>query len=231
VLRYHVIHNDLLTHNVSRIVLEHSTGDALQYQAGQYLKILAADHSIAPLSIANAPNSKNQLELHIGHPRKNLTAKHIMRDLALDQECFLRGPYGSCTVARLKPHLPIIFFVRGTGFAPVKAVLEELVQRKDFPDIHLYWGAAHADDFYLQDLLQKWQKKFPHFQQTLAVSRSKDQHKLHHQVLHDYPDLSGHQIYASGAEEMVLVSLEVFMQQGLKRKNYYSDLFDYKHEA
>ena len=229
--RYQVIHTELLTHNVSRIVLQNTAGVPLHYQAGQYIKLLAGADAIAPLSIANAPNSKNLLELHIGHPRKNLTANPIMRELTLDQECHLRGPYGSCTVARLQPSLPIICFARGTGFAPVKAILEELVQRKTLPDIHLYWGAAHADDFYLQDLLEKWQKKFPHFLQTLAVSRSADQHKLHHMVLHDYPDLSGYQIYASGADEMVLAALEVFMQQGLRREYFYSDLFDYQHEA
>jgi CDP-4-dehydro-6-deoxyglucose reductase len=225
---YQVTHTELLTPNVSRILLSHCDGSVLRFEAGQYLKILLSDDTTAPFSIAAAPSLP--LELHLGHQPGNTSAGELRKQLTINAKICVHGPFGSITPARFDLHQPIIFFVRGTGFAPVKAILEAFTYFKALPPIHLYWGAASADDFYLQTRLKQLEHRLPDFRYTLAVSRSKDQHKLHHIVLQDYPDLSQQQIYASGATEMVLSSRDIFLQHGLRKEYFYSDVFDYVEE-
>jgi NAD(P)H-flavin reductase len=97
--------------------------------------------------------------------------------------------------------------------------------------MHVFWGASSEQDFYLRDFLSEWQARFPEFQVTLMTGRTADQHRLLQAVLTAYPDLSDYQIYASGGEALVFSALDAFLQHGLDRKHFYSDVFDYDETA
>jgi CDP-4-dehydro-6-deoxyglucose reductase len=214
-----------LARHVSRLKLKPSSlSNTITYQAGQYIKVIHHNDDDSPLSIAAKPNAFQQIELHLSHAPKNQQAQDILAMVKADSVLSLTGPYGVCTRARLSLDRPLIFFVRGTGFAPVKALLEELSEMPQCPPLHLYWGVASQDDFYLPELIKAWEKQFADFRFTPMVSRSADQHQLHHAVLQDYPDLSHMEVYASGGEEMVFSALEVFQQHGLEKGLFYSDM-------
>jgi CDP-4-dehydro-6-deoxyglucose reductase len=215
----------LLTRHVSKLILTiPSSSHAMTYQAGQYIKIIHDNGNESPLSIASAPNHLQQLELHLSHGPRNQQAQTILEMIKADGVLSLTGPYGVCTVSRFSLDRPIVFFVRGTGFAPVKAILEELVQMQDCPPLHLYWGVASAEDFYFPELITHWEQQFADFRFTSMVSRSADLHQLHHAVLQDYPSMSHVEVYASGGEEMVFSALEIFQEHGLEKTRFYSDM-------
>lgn len=226
---YHLQHIQLLNRHVSQLILQ-AENAPLVYQAGQYIKIMHKDNSDSPMSIACAPAANALLELHVSHPPKNHKAHDILRMIKQDAQLPLRGPYGDCTLARVSRSEPIIFFVRGTGIAPVKAILEELAKGGDYPPMHLYWAAAQ-EDFYFLDVVKGWQKNFTGFRYTQVASRSVDQHKLQHMVMSDYPDLSRHQVYASGSVEMVQMALPAFLQHGLQEGRFFSDIFGFDPNA
>jgi CDP-4-dehydro-6-deoxyglucose reductase len=215
----------LIARHVSRLSLSVSPdASAILYQAGQYIKVIHQNNEESPLSIASAPVNPRSIELHLSHAPKNQQAHDILAMADAKHALILSGAYGACTVSRLLLDRPILFFVRGTGFAPVKAVLEEMTALTNCPPIHLYWGVASPDDFYLPELISGWEKYFANFRFTPMVSRSADQHQLHHAVLKDYPDLSLLQVYASGGEEMVFSAFEIFQQHGLPKARFYSDM-------
>ena len=223
--KYQGLRHQSLTQYVSQIILQSNT--PLIYQAGQYVKVIHHDNSESPLSIACAPNEKNLIELHLSHHPGNLPAQDIMQMVSQEKELQISGPYGSCTSAKLLADIPIIFLARGTGFASVKALLEELIQKDDQRHIHLFWDAATEDKFYLLDLIEQWREKFHAFHFTPITSHSKDREKMHLAVTTNYPDLSNYQVYASGSEEMVIAALENLQQFGMRKERFYSDLLDY----
>ena len=214
-----------LARHVSGLLLEAPVASpVMSYQAGQYIKVIHPDGSESPLSIAALPANLQRIELHLSHAPGNHSAQEILAMVKTERALTFTGAYGVCTVLRFAVDKPLIFFVRGTGFAPVKAMLEAMALCHDRRALHLYWGVATPDDFYLLDLIHGWEKHFANFRFTPKVSRSADQHQLHHAVLHDYPDLSHVDVYASGGMEMVVSALEVFQRHGLERERFYSDV-------
>ena len=219
---YQVIHIQPLSKVVSALTLQPQSS-VLSYLAGQYIHVLHDDGQESPISIACAPSLSHQIQLHIGHPAKNLRGLDIMR-MAQSGSLRINGPYGSCTLAKLLPDTPVIFYVRGTGFAPAKAILEELLQSHFSRPIHLFWGTPDEKDFYMAALLQNWEQEFKHFRDTPIVSRTVDQYKLRDAVVQLYPDLSFYQVYASGPPDMVHSALLDFQQHGLRPERFYSDV-------
>jgi CDP-4-dehydro-6-deoxyglucose reductase len=214
-----------LARHVSSLTLTaRAYSEVMPYQAGQYLSVIHPDGTASPLSMATAPRADGQIELHLSHAPANQAAQAILAMAKNDGVLTLQGPFGVCTLARFSLTRPLIFFVRGTGFAPAKALLEALAGQPDCPPLHLYWGVANADDFYGLQWIRQWETQFADFQFTPKVSRSADLHQLHHAVLHDYPDLAGVEIYASGGMDMVLSALAVFQQHGLVRERFFSDM-------
>lgn len=224
----------LLTHVVAQIFLSPLTLP-LSYEAGQYIKIIFPDQYASPFSLANAPLASQQLELHLLHLKDNYRATEIFRMVRDEGRLLLRGPFGSCSVNRLAAKRPLIFIARGTGFAPVKAVIEALLARPEHPPMHLYWSAPTWPDLYLHDLINRWVKEISDFRFTAVLTREPSPSgyeakfgKVSNLVLEDYPDLSKHQVYASGPESMIYESLAEFQQQGLPREWFFSDVFDYQ---
>ena len=118
----------------------------------------------------------------------------------------------------------------------MKAVVEELIRRPEYPRIHLYWSVPGWRDLYLRELINDWVKELRHFHFTAVLTREVmpveagvKYGSVPELVLQDYPDLSGHQVYVSGPEKMVYASLEAFQPKGLPRESFYSDVFDYQH--
>lgn len=222
-----------LTPHVTQIFLSNSSPEPLRYEAGQYVKIVHPDQVTSPFSIANAPWDFSRIELHLLALTENYRAREILRMVTEEKKLKLRGPYGTCTLSRLASQRPIIFLARGTGFAPIKAVIEALIQQPDYPPIHFYWSAPGWRDLYLMDLLNHWTQTVRGFHFTAVLTREflpSETAKfgaLPPIVLQDYPDLSFHQVYASGPEAMIYAALYDFQQHGLAKEWFYSDVFDY----
>jgi len=118
----------------------------------------------------------------------------------------------------------------GTGFAPIKAIIEQALADGDKHPKHLYWGAKTVSDLYLDELPQQWVKTVPHFQYTPVLSASNDQGLwqgrtglLHEIIAQDHPSLTSYQVYAAGPPDLIFAALKTFQTLGLKKELMYSD--------
>lgn len=234
---YEVREYKLLTPRVAQVFLSAKSGSPLQYEAGQYIKLVHPDGSTSPFSIANAPQVSSNLELHLLFLKENRKACDIFQHVKEKKELRLRGPYGHCTLSHMQPDKPIIFIARGTGFSPVKAVIEALALQSSCPPIHFYWSAPGWRDLYLRELIDRWLRQLRDFRFTAVLTREylpfPEEVKYgsaSELVLQDYPDLSAHQVYMSGPQRMVYSTFEAFQERGLVREHFYSDVFDYSPE-
>lgn len=221
VLPYNIEHHEVIAKDISRIELT-SADKAIHYQAGQYIKVLHNNHLISPMSIACAPFDISKIELHLHHPIENTQALDLLHMIEMQKQLLLRGPYGTCTVSRIQQNRSLIFIANGTGLAPIKAIIEELLLEKTLPPIHLYWYAEDQSELYLQALVTEWMEKLSDFRYTPlslpAIAQS---------VLRDYGNLSAHQIYMVDTVESTFSALDIFVQHGLDRDYFYSDVLDY----
>jgi CDP-4-dehydro-6-deoxyglucose reductase len=201
--------------------------EKLAYQAGQYLELFYPDGSCQPFSIANTQQANGVIELHIRNLSNDAATTGMLRSLREEKIIKIRGPMGDA-IYKTQPNNPVILMAGGTGFAYIKAIIEQAIASEDQRLFHLYWGVKTQQDFYLSKLLYQWQKRLLHFSYTQVVSQNENwqgrKGYLHHAVLEDFPNLSEYQIYISGPLPMVKTSYEIFTQHGLEKSRIYSDL-------
>jgi len=226
---YTVKSAELLTKNITQLILYPSSSARLVYQAGQYIEIIHSDGSRSPLSIANAPHENLHIELQLSHSPENTQAKDILRIASEEKKLIVRGPYGSCVAGKFLTDRPVVFLARGTGFAPIKAMIEQMIQFKKYPSMCLYWSASTPDEFYMDELLTRWVREIKDFTFVPVLSRPYPEWPgkiglLQNVILEDCPEIVSSMVYVSAPEPIVHDVLHVLQAAGLSREHYFSDL-------
>ncbi|MFC5527326.1 2Fe-2S iron-sulfur cluster-binding protein [Rhodanobacter ginsengisoli] len=206
-------------------------GARLNWLPGQYLDVLLADDKRRPFSIANGPQPDGAIELHVRHVVGGGFTSWVHDTLQVGEHLRVEGPLGTF-VAREDSERPMIFMAGGTGFAPIKAIVEHFIALGTRRSIQIYWGARRAADLYLRPLAEHWERELPHLQFHAVVSDPEQaaglrQGLVHEAVLADHPDLSGHDLYMSGPPAMIDASHQRFLDAGLPEDRLYYDSFEY----
>ena len=164
---------EFLADDVVRLYLKLPDSERLQFLAGQYVDILLKDGRKRSFSIANAPHDDAYIELHIRHVDGGDFTGYVCDELQEKDILRIEGPHGSFFL-REESRRPMIFVAGGTGFAPIKGIIEHiLAENLDLP-MHLYWGVRDHKDLYLADLAQKWAKHIPNFHFVPVLSEPSD---------------------------------------------------------
>jgi CDP-4-dehydro-6-deoxyglucose reductase, E3 len=225
--------------DVAIIKLQLPATENFQFLAGQYIDILLKDGKRRSYSMANAPHDNQQVELHIRHTPGGAFTDALFGTgtpsiNAVKEKDILRfeGPQGTFFL-REDSAKPIVFLASGTGFAPIKAVIEHAIFKGIERPMTLYWGGRRPQDLYMDGLAKQWAQTLPHFSYIPVVSDAlaEDQWSgrtgfVHQAVMADHPDLSGHAVYACGAPIVVQSAQRDFMAQcGLPEDEFFADAF------
>ncbi|TFH09594.1 MAG: CDP-6-deoxy-delta-3,4-glucoseen reductase [Nitrosomonadales bacterium] len=222
--------------DVMIISLKLPTNERLQFLAGQYINILMKDGKKRSFSLANAPHDDELLQLHVRNYLGGMFAEHTFSSMKEKDILRFEGPLGTFFL-RENSNKPIIFIASGTGFAPVKSILEHAfhVAETRGNDRHmvLYWGVRIKADLYLANLAGSWQQEHDNFSfipvlsETLPTDAWQGRTGLVHQsVLQDFDSLSGYQVYACGSPVMVGAARKDFINlRNLPEDEFFSDAF------
>ncbi|RLW71288.1 MAG: CDP-6-deoxy-delta-3,4-glucoseen reductase [gamma proteobacterium symbiont of Stewartia floridana] len=222
---------DRLNEDVIRLKLKLPEGERLQFLAGQYLNFILNDGSKRAFSIANAPHDDEYIELHVRHVSGGAFTDQLFNGMQEKTILRIEAPLGSYYL-REESDRPIILMGGGTGFAPLKGIIEHAFQIGVNRPMHLYWGVRSRDDLYLPDLPEEWAAKYPNFSYTPVLSEPDTDWQgrsgwVHEAVIENYPDLSAHEVYMSGPPPMIQAGKEAFLAHGLSDEKLYSDSFEY----
>lgn len=203
---------------------------------GQHIEILLKDGRRRAFSMANAPNRENRLQLHVRHVPGGQFTTQVFQTMKERDLLRLRGPLGTFFL-REDPHdhKAMLLVAGGTGFAPIKAMVEYALSISSTRAMHIYWGARDADDLYLRDLAEQWSREHAHIQFTPVLSGAPSRHiwsgrtgLVHLAAMSDHPDLSDYQVYVCGPPEMVAASRRDFLAHGrLPEEEFFADSFAY----
>lgn len=218
-----------ITDKVIQVLMRPLEGKRLNYLAGQYIEIVTPNGEQTPFSIANAPLGGQQLELHIRHTPENIFSHYLLNEIKKSGQIMINGPFGHCNYHQ-HPKLTTLLLAGGTGFAPIKAIIEQALAQGEVGNMHLYWGARSASDLYLDALPRYWEKTIANFRYTPVLSEraltGNWQGKVclpYEAIAKDYPNLSCHQLYAAGPPDLVSSAWRVLQPLGLKKEHTYSD--------
>jgi CDP-4-dehydro-6-deoxyglucose reductase len=224
--------------DVAIVKLKLPSNERLQYLAGQYIDFLLKDGHRRSFSIATPPHADELIELHIRHTPGGLFTDPLFTTYKGREILRFEGPLGSFYL-REDTDKPLIFVAGGTGFAPIKAMIEHLLHHRVPREIVLYWGARAQRDLYLPLLPGQWQADNPNFTfiPVLSEPAASDAWPgrlgfVHQAVLDDFRDLSGYQVYACGAPAMIDAARRDFTTlRGLPDAEFYADSFTYAAET
>lgn len=212
-----------LTDRILKVILQPE--HYLAYHAGQYLQLILAEETVLSYSIANAPLGTEHYELHIRHQQANPLHQHLLTRLKIGQKLHVRLPFGTCDWQHLDSVHPLLLIAQGTGFAPIKAILEYMWAEKIDLPVTLFWSGRFKKDLYLDEMVRTWEQIYPHFQYEAYPLDSHQTH-LMMAVLKRYAGrLHEQQIVMSGAFERVYQMRDQLVSEGAIFSNIYSDAF------
>jgi CDP-4-dehydro-6-deoxyglucose reductase len=221
--------------DVAVLKLQLPANQNFQYRAGQYVEFILRDGARRSYSMANAPHQLGNppaIELHVRHMPGGRFTDHVFGAMKDKEILRMEGPFGSFFL-REESAKPMVLLASGTGFAPIKALIEHMRHKGiDRPAV-LYWGCRRKADLYQHDWCVRAAAEMPNLRYVPVLSEPAAEDAwdgrtgfVHQAVMADLPDLSGHQVYACGAPVMVDSAQRDFVQRcGLPADEFYADSF------
>jgi CDP-4-dehydro-6-deoxyglucose reductase len=222
--------------DVAVLTLQLPATESFRFYAGQYIEVILKDGKRRSYSMANPPHAAAALELHVRHLPGGLFTDHVFGSgsTQMKEREILRveGPFGSFFL-REDSDLPIVMLASGTGFAPIKSIVEHMIHNNIQRPVTLYWGGRRPADLYMHALIQQWAQTLPDFTYIPVVSDALPEDSwtgrtgfVHRAVMEDFPSLMGHQVYACGAPIVVESARREFMVEcGLPDDAFFADAF------
>ena len=220
------------SHDVMIVRLQLPANDPFNYRPGQYVEFLLRDGSRRSYSMANAPHNGPGLELHVRHMPGGKFTDHVFGVMKEKEIQRIEGPFGSFFL-REDSAKPIVMLASGTGFAPIKALIEHMQFQGITRRATLYWGGRRPEDLYMDEWVRAKLLEMPHLDYVPVVSDALPQDQwtgrtgfVHRAVIEDLPDLSGYQVYACGAPIVVDSARNDYCElAGLAEEEFFADAF------
>lgn len=215
--------------DVTVLTLRFPIGLRAPFKAGQYLQILMEDGDRRNFSLANAARDNDGAELHIRHVAGGKFSTQFLPQLAVGDRLEVEVPFGDFFLR--DSARPVILLASGTGFAPIKSIIQTAIHKGEQRPMHLYWGARRREDIYLWELPAKWASRLPWFSFTPVLSEPSASWSgrtglVHDAVQQDHAGLSGMDVYACGNPLMVFGAQRDFTERhGLPEAQFFADAF------
>jgi NAD(P)H-flavin reductase/ferredoxin len=215
--------------DVTILNLRFPIGLRAPFKAGQYLQVIMADGDRRNFSMANAARHNDGVELHIRHIAGGKFSVATLSKLSVGDTLQVEIPYGDFYLRATER--PVILLASGTGFSPIKSIVETSIHAGNRRPMHLYWGARRLEDIYLADLPARWAQRLPWFSFTPVLSEPRGSWRgrtglVHDAVREDHADLASADVYACGNPLMVSAAQQAFTKDhGLPEAQFFADAF------
>ncbi len=208
------------------------SSQTFEFTPGQYIDILLKDGKRRSYSMANLCSEDKTIELHIRRMKGGVFTEYAFNQMKVKDILRFEGPKGAFSFD-YSNEKPVIFIASGTGFAPIKSIIEQVFLDKVTRPLKLYWGGRRPQDLYLSKLAQEWSEVHANFTYIPVISNATPQDTWHGRsgfvhlaVMKDYDSLKNHQVYACGAPDMIEAAQSDFTKKrDLPETEFFSDAF------
>jgi len=238
VLPCRVVRMNSLTHDVMELRVMLPRNQRFTWLPGQYIDLLMRDGRRRSFSVANPPNEEGILELHVRRVPDGYLTNYVFEGMRERDLLRFEGPLGTFFMRDGDDDRPMILVAGGTGFAPIKAIVEHALAEGVRRPMHVFWGARAFRDLYLRELAESWAAGHGHVRFTPVLSEpAAEDHWdgetgwVHEAVTRAYPDLSAYQVYASGPPPMIEALKRTLPGHGLPGDQLFYDSFEFSYDV
>jgi CDP-4-dehydro-6-deoxyglucose reductase len=224
---------DRLADDVMQISLKLPVNERLAFRAGQYIEFMLKGGGRRAFSIANAPHDDGFLQVHVRKIEGGKFTAHVFDAMQIKEILRFEGPHGSFHL-REESDKPIVLLAGGTGFAPIKSIVEHAIHNHIKRPMKLYWGARNQAGLYMHALARQWAAENANIEYIPVLSEVGHDDAwngrtglVHQAVLNDVADFSGYQVYACGAPGMIDAARHDFRAHGLPDDEFFADAFTF----
>ena len=218
--------------DVGLLNLQLPANERFQFFAGQYIDVLLREGKRRSYSMGNPPHENEYLELHVRSMANGTFTKQVFETLKEKDILRFEGPLGTFFL-REETEKPIIFVASGTGFAPIKSIIEYTFDKNINRKMVLYWGGRRPKDIYMSELATHWEEEHDNFSFIPVISDQEPDDEwegrtglVHTAAMVDYPDMTNYEVYSCGVPAMVEAALKDFTEQcKLPEGAFFSDAF------
>ena len=222
-----------LAPEVMAVFLRLPANEEFHFVAGQYLDIMLPQNRRRSFSIASCPGRDELIELHIRRVASGEFTQQLFEGMKEKTLLRIEGPLGQFWFRRESPR-PALLIGGGTGYAPLRSMLRDLLEVGDRRPLHLYWGAQTRQDLYEDEQVRAVCAQYPNLRYTPVLSDPQPLDRwngrrglVHAAALEDHPRLEELDVYASGPPAMVEAVRHEFTERGLPPQQLFFDSFDY----
>lgn len=224
---------EMLSHDVTHLVLHIPTAAEVSFHPGQYLNIILDDGSPRSFSMASPPKG-DIFDLHIRRVPGGFFTSRLESHYQVGDTLDVELPLGNFRHDVDSPQ-DLLMIAGGTGLAPIKSIIESLRSAPTTRRIILYWGVRRSEDLYLDELLHQWARELPHFHYIPVLSEADDQWQgargfVHEAVCRDHDDLSNFDAYLCGPPPMIAAAKRELSLRGISVERIFADSFNFTHE-
>lgn len=224
-----------LAADVIQIFLILPKTQTFNFLPGQYITLLLKDGRRRSFSIANRPEQllEQGLELHIRHVADGHFTPRVFASMRERDLLRFEGPFGTY-ILQSEPQTSILMIAGGTGFSPIKGLLEQAMGQYPSQSIHLFWGARDQQDLYMREQVAQWQATYPNLKYTPVLSDATGDEWtgktgfVHQAVCEHYPNVTAYDIYASGPPPMIDAVKQSLLERGMNPARFFFDSFDFE---
>ena len=229
------------TDDVMVLHLRTPRSQTLRFLAGQHVTLTLNGISARNKSIASCPCNGMIVQFHIRRVLDDKFSEYVFSQLQAKHQVMLSGPDGNFVLDATSQR-PLIFIAYETGFAPLKSLVEHAISLELTQSIHLYWVARHADGHYLENHCRSWHDALDNFHYTAIVADDGIDTVTHSgtnistaeaclmttvaQVVGDYPDLQGHDVYVSAPASGIAAARGLLLRHGLVEDRLFGDVLE-----
>ncbi|MBP6019036.1 MAG: 2Fe-2S iron-sulfur cluster binding domain-containing protein [Burkholderiaceae bacterium] len=224
-----------LSADIVHLTLELPADTPLDYRPGQYMNILLDDGTSRSFSMASSAVNGNLVDFHVRQIPGGHFTQQLLTALPAGSALNIEMPLGTFCYHE-DDWRPLVMVANGTGLAPIKAILESLLDNDDCPPVSLYWGMRTEEELYLRDEIESWKNRLYEFNFVPVLSKGGPQWQgrrghVQQAVAQDFNDLSEHAIYLCGSPNMIGDAKSLFAQHGADLDYMYADSFTFQYQT
>jgi len=218
----------LLDPTVITVVLRLPPNAGFNYLPGQYVDVLGPGGVRRSYSIASTPGELGgKIELLIRYYPGGVMSEYWFSKAKVDDLLRLEGPQGTFFL-RDTTNMDVIFLATGTGIAPVKAMVSELVQTGEISTLRscsVFFGCRTQSEMFFD--ASAWFPKGVAFVSVYSQEAVADREPgyIQDQVAGNKIIGPNTRVYACGSNAMIKDAKNLMLERSLDEKNFYSDAF------
>lgn len=218
---------EYLTVDVIRVFLRLPPNSDFHFIPGQYIDVIGPKGIRRSYSLANADLVNKLLELHIRAVPDGVMSDYWFNRAGKNDLLHIYGPLGTFFLREISG-IDLVFLATGTGIAPIKAMLESLI---DLPidnlpsKVTVIWGGRYLKDLYFDEINVKIQHAYIPVLSRPPAGWIGSKGYVQNVLLATNNNLSNTSVYACGSEKMIKSAKADLIQSGLPISRIYSDAF------